>query len=64
VLRQALIDTEDQVLQVKELLLKGSSQTSVAKDFNVTNHTIYRIQHGYNWSWLTGFERKEAVCHV
>jgi len=50
--------TEEQILEIKDLLLKGLSQTEVASIYGVTNHAIHRIQHGYNWAWLTGFGRK------
>lgn len=55
---------EDQVLEIKTLIENGVSQTEIARLYNVSNHAIHRIQHGYNWAWLTGFGRKEAVCHV
>jgi HNH endonuclease len=51
---------EGDVLTIKELLDSGVSQTEVAKMFNVTNHAIFRIHRGYNWSWLTGYGRKEV----
>jgi hypothetical protein len=56
--------TEKDVLEIAELLTSGSSQSEIAKMFNVTNHAIYRIHRGFNWSWLTGFDRKGVVCHV
>lgn len=56
--------TEQQVLEIKDLLLSGHSQKDIAAQFNVTNHAIYRIHRGFNWQWLTGFDRKEAVCLV
>lgn len=50
--------SEIDVLKIKHLLEKGRSQVQIAKHFKVSNHAIFRIQHGYNWSWLTGYERK------
>lgn len=55
--------TESDVLKIKTLLESGSSQTEIAKKFNVSNHAIFRIQHGYNWSHITGYERKVG-CDV
>lgn len=53
--------TEDKVLAIKELILSGKTQTEIAPIFGVTNHAIYRIQHGYNWAWLTGFGKEEEL---
>ncbi len=50
--------TSEQVLQIADRLAKGETQTSLAKEFNVSNHAIYRIQHGYNWSHLTGIGKE------
>lgn len=50
--------TEKEVLNIKFLLELGESQTYIAKLYNVSNHAIFRIQHGYNWGWLTGYTRK------
>ena len=50
--------SEEEVLGIKSDLEEGLSQTEVAKRYNVTNHAIFRIQHGYNWAWLTGYEKK------
>lgn len=50
--------TEEKILEIKELIQKGESQTVIGKLFGVTNHAIFRIQHGYNWAWLTGFGRR------
>ena len=55
--------TEEQVLTIKEELLQGKSQTEIAKHFGVTNHCIFRIKAGDNWSWLTGFG-KEVIVHA
>lgn len=58
--------TVNQVLAIKEQLELGVSQTDIAKIFNVSNHAIFRIQHGYNWAWLTGYgersDKDEASC--
>lgn len=50
--------TNYQVLEIKNLLDKQVSLTEIAKIHNVTIHAIFRIRHGYNWSWLTGYEKK------
>jgi len=43
---------EHDVIQIKLMLLAGHKQTEIGHLFNVTNHAIHRIAHGYNWSWL------------
>lgn len=50
--------TEKEILSIKFLLELGESQTYIAKLYNVSNHAIFRIQHGYNWGWLTGYVKK------
>jgi len=50
--------TESQVLEIKTLLDLGTTQTTIAKRFNVTNHCVYRIHRGYNWAWLTGYGKE------
>lgn len=50
--------TEVDVRMIVMLLNAGYSQREIAKVFSVTNGAIYRIQHGFNWSWLTGYDRK------
>ena len=54
--------TELDVLNIKEMIMNGIGQTDISKKFNVTNHAIHRIEHGYNWSWLTGFGRGCGGC--
>lgn len=50
--------TEEQVLKIKCHLEDGKSLSYIASQFAVTIHAIFRIRHGYNWSWLTGYEKK------
>lgn len=50
--------TEQDVHSIVTLLDAGYTQIEIAKNFNVTNSAIYRIQHGFNWAWLTGYDRK------
>ena len=45
--------TELEVLEIWSRLLSGEGQTSIAKDYNVTNHTVHKIKVGKNWKWLT-----------
>jgi hypothetical protein len=52
---------EEQVLEIIELLNAGESQISVANKYGVTNHAIFRIQHGYNWSHITGIWKEEQL---
>lgn len=62
-LKSKLLEVD--VLNIRLDLEKGLTQTEVAKRYNITNHAIFRIQHGYNWAWLTGYEKKgrpECLC--
>lgn len=52
--------TEKEVLEIVKLLDEGVPQTAVGSIFGVSNHAIYRIAKGHNWSWLTGIGRKEG----
>lgn len=55
---------EDKVILIS-YLLRNTDLTlqQIADQFNVSNHAIFRIKAGYNWSWLTGFG-KEGSRHV
>lgn len=55
--------SEEQVLEIKDMLERGSSQSHIGRFFNVSNHAIHRIKHGDNWAWLTGYG-KEGTRHV
>lgn len=50
--------SEEDVLKVVEGLSEGVPQADLGRKFGVTNHAIWRIAHGHNWSWLTGISRK------
>lgn len=53
---------ETDVLCIKEAILLGTSDTIIAKQFNVGRSTIHNIRCGKNWSWLTNFKRvKDAT---
>lgn len=52
------LDEED-VMAIASMLEAGMSQTTIADLFDVSNYCIHRIAKGYNWSWLTGFGRKD-----
>lgn len=54
------LDEED-VLMIMSLLEMGTSQTTIANIFNVSNHCIYRIAHGFNWGWLTGYGGRKVA---
>jgi group I intron endonuclease len=47
--------TEHEVLQIKDLLLKGITARVIAAQFQVSEHCIYKIKSGDNWGHLTGF---------
>jgi len=51
---------EEQVLDIKNMLESGMSQTTIGNIFNVSNHAIHRISKGYNWGWLTGYVKEDA----
>ena len=53
---------EADVLQIKKLLSLGYTQTAISKLYNVTNHAIHRIAHGYNWSWLDSKDRNTSCA--
>ncbi len=48
--------TEQEVLQIKGLLLDGTAVREVATQFGVSADCIYKIKSGDNWAYLTGFE--------
>lgn len=50
--------SEEQVLEIVSRLEEGESQTELGKLFEVSNHAIFRIQSGHNWSWLTGIGKE------
>ena len=56
--------TERNISEIIKLLESGESQTQIAEKFGVSSHAIYRIRHGFNWAWLTGYFRKEDLCRV
>ena len=44
--------TEEDVLNIKKLLLKNKTQRSIAKTYNVHYSTISKIKRNKSWSWL------------
>lgn len=48
---QSILKEED-VLQIKELIIKGKTPTEIAKHFNVSKETICGIKSGRLWSGL------------
>ena len=49
---------ESDVLHIVKELKAGTPQTAIAKEFDVTNHTIHKIKSGKNWGWLTGLDKE------
>lgn len=49
---------EDQVLEIKKLILSGKSCYSICKDFGVSKQTILRIKNGVNWKHIT----EDSTC--
>jgi transposase len=43
---------EAQVREIRRLLETGHSASAVAKQFNVSNATIYSIATRRSWAWL------------
>lgn len=44
--------TEDDVLQIYKKSIGGSSNISLAKEYNISECTVSNILHGRNWTWL------------
>jgi len=42
----------EQVKSIRKKLCNGESLRSIAKQYNVSNPTIFRIKSGQTWSWL------------
>lgn len=55
--------SEFDVLDIVDDLKHGYSQTEIAVNYGVTNHTIHKIKCGKNWGWLTGLD-KEGNLHA
>lgn len=53
--------TEEQVLEIKELLLNHVPLRTIAKEFGIKINTVVNIYKGNSWSHLTGFNREIAV---
>lgn len=51
--------SEDSVLEIVRLRALGASQKFVATVFGVSKHTIYCIENGITWGWLTGIKLDE-----
>jgi hypothetical protein len=43
---------EDQVREIKNLLKKGFTISSIAREYKVSKDAIGHIKHGRSWSWL------------
>lgn len=44
--------TENDVLHIRNMMIKGQSPASIARLYNVSSTAIYYIRTGQNWSWL------------
>lgn len=44
--------TEKDVIEIKEMLLKGEFQKEIAKKFNVSRTNITSINNGHTWSHI------------
>jgi len=42
----------EQVLEIKDLLSKGLSQTSIARKYGVCDGTVSNIHTGKHWGWI------------
>lgn len=51
---------EEQVLEVRELILAETLLTDIANRYGVSMHAISKIKSGDNWGHLTGFEKKRT----
>lgn len=50
--------TEEEVLEIVRLSKGGMTDREIGVKFGVTQHAVWRIVHGRNWSWLTGITGK------
>lgn len=50
--KQSLKLSKEQVFEIRKLLLQNISQEKIAKKYNVSQSTIWRIKHGKRWGWL------------
>lgn len=51
--------TQKEVTEIVELLeLNRYTLQEIGDKYKVTPHAIYRIKHGHNWSWLTGYGKE------
>ena len=46
--------TEDDVIEITARLRDGDTMADIAKSFGVNSRTIFNINHGITWAWLTG----------
>lgn len=44
--------TPDSVKQVRKLLREGLSAPTIARQFGVSNATIYHVKYGLSWRWV------------
>lgn len=51
--------SQDQVLEIRDMLAMGYKQTELAKMYGVTSQAIYHISKGDSWGWLTGLKREK-----
>lgn len=52
--------TEEQVLEIVELVRSGKMQKKIAKDYGVTQSTVSRIWLGKSWAHLTKIPKREV----
>jgi len=50
---------EGQVLRIAKLIVRGSTQVSIAQKFGITQATVSLIKTGKTWSHITGFTKHE-----
>lgn len=58
--------TEKDVIDIAGLIENSHlTQHEIGALYGVSNHCIFRIKAGYNWSWLTGFGKEDtSICVV
>ena len=52
--------TEEQVLEILDLVHVGVLQEDIADDYGIVSQTVSDIKRGRRWSWLTGAQRSHS----
>ncbi len=53
--------TPEDVLDIYQRCQEGDQQSSIAKDYDISQQTVSGIKHGLYWNSVTGLPRKRPV---